>query len=247
MKMSILAGLVVILSACDQQVTPGETKGVDSSSWTARERENVQQNCESAVTRTPNFSSAYASAYCRCVFESVESRWTPDDMGLREAEILNTLRTEGAIAKCLQAGQTAQDGRDSMGAGGMGTPFEIVGVRLEMPIDELLRARPRAIEKEGSFIEPVDWNESGFEAHYEVNPISNTVMMVTLERTVTREEYFQTHSHLQTEFGTFPQPIEVGLWALRSEKASRGMFVIHGLKASTGDLFEEVIMLGKSP
>jgi len=246
MKMRIVFALIILGAAYGEQTAALERSKAKAPRWSTAERDAVQRNCESAVTNSSTqFSGNYAAVYCDCLFEIITSRWSPSEVEQQELGIIETLANEGVVAKCLQAAGAANAAEDLLRAKAASMPVDILGVRLAMSMEELRATRPGALKIDGTLSERAIWKKHEFEVSYSIDPISRTVVMISLEHRSNQASFADMQSELNDDFGPLPTPAAEGGWLLKSARTAGGVVITHGLRADESGVLTEAVFLAK--
>lgn len=243
MKNSLVALVLVLISGCSQSSSSSIADATTEGGWTNNNMESVQSSCKQTIVQSNKFTQVYAATYCHCIFGSISSKWSYSDLQQKEASIMEALNKEGTVAKCLQDASESQSGNFSQVANAAGMPDGFFGVKLNSTIEDAKAVRPNVREGSGYLEEVAEWNGKTFNVSYEVNPISNQVFFISLERTSDKPSYMITSSELNSEFGPLPSPAKSGPWLLKSERVAGGVKLIHVLSDEGAGIMKEQIML----
>lgn len=228
MKTPALILTMLLASGCNQPIAPSTANAPSDQGWPSNSRKYAQLSCEQTIVESKKYGETYANAYCQCIFEEIIPRWSYLDLQQQERNILKTLTEEGSVATCLQtAGRTQSDDASQL-AKAERMPDGFFGVKLNSTVEDAKAARPNLTEGSGYLEEVADWNGKEFTVSYEVNPISNEVSFISLERPSDKASYMDTNSDLNKDFGPLTPPEKSGVWLLKSERSAGGIKLLHG-------------------
>jgi hypothetical protein len=210
--------------------------------WTTRDRAAALSSCEQTASRLN--TREYAATYCSCIFESITPRWSYSELQQKEAAIIESISKDGSLSKCLQTAGKSQSDNLAQTAKAADMPDGFFGVRLNSSAKDVKAVRPNLKENSGSLQEAAEWNGKTFDVSYAVNPFSNEVFFISMERPSDEASYLITNSELNSEFGPLSSPAKEGLWLLKSKRTAGGVELTHVLADKGAGLMEERITLG---
>lgn len=243
MKNISLILLLFAMSGCNQSSDVSAARHSNENGWTPGETDEVINICKSSIIDSGKFTLDYANTYCSCIYEEIIPTWSYSELQQNEHGIIAALTDNGVVASCLQAAdqQVIESGSKLAIAAGM--PDGFFGVKIGATAQEVRSRKPRIREESWGFEDAEDLNGKTYNVSYAVNPFSNSVFSISLERQASQDAYMATNAYLDNEFGPLSVPVKSAPWHLRSERAAGGIKLIHVLSDSEPNITAEKIIL----